>query len=340
MLLKKYLPQALYWVLFIGLFTVVFAKYEDRWEGTLWLNLVRLPFMIGIAYLAFHRNFNLAWLTPWVKFLLILLLIVASAFVSRFIFGRFVYPVYFKDGYTFIYLNFNALFNQAFVMTAGVAGYGTMVYLMEKSLWSKRREELLHEKKEAELNFYRAQVHPHFLFNTLNGIYAESLRPQGNVSVLILKLSELLRFMLYECNQDAIALKTELNVIENYIALEKIRYGDRLDVRFEIEPEINLDTEMPPLIFLGLVENAFKHGVSAQPAESSVLIRIQSISGELRCLVENTDFAEQKDHAGYQRGIGLQNIRRQLELIYGERFTLSHQRKNGIFITELHIPNS
>jgi len=338
MRLKQFLPQVLYWVLFIGLFTAVYASYDGRWIGTLLLNLIRLPFMLGIAYFAFHRNVGLRKLPNWIKFILTLLLMVTSAFISRFIFGRVVFPTFFRGDYSFEFLNFTALFNQAFVMTAGVAGYGTMVYLREKSVWSKRREELIHEKKEAELSFYRAQVHPHFLFNTLNGIYAESLRSEGNAPDLILKLSELLRFMLYECNRRTIALKTELQVVENYIALEKLRYGDRLDVRLEIEPELNVQTTIPPLIFLGLVENAFKHGVSAQPDESSVLIRIKSVDTELICLVENTDFAEQKDPTGYQRGIGLRNIRRQLELIYEDRFILSQRRENGMFITQLQIP--
>jgi len=338
MQLKQFYPQLLYWVFFIGLFTAVYASYDGEWVGTLLLNLIRLPFMAGIAYLAFHRNFNLPHLPNWIKIILILLSIVASAFLSRFIFGQTVFPVYFQGEYTFEFLNFSALFNQAFVMTAGVAGYGTMVYFLERSAWSQRREELIKEKKRAELNFFRAQVHPHFLFNTLNGIYAESLKESGKTPELILKLSDLLRFMLYECNRESIALRSEIKVIRDYMELEMLRYGKRLDVEFSLQAHLDQNLKIPPLIFLSLVENAFKHGVSAQMDRSYVKVSLLHSVNHLHFSVVNTAYTDQTDETGYQMGIGLSNVRRQLELIYGDHFGFSQKKENGIFKTELRIP--
>jgi len=330
--------QIIYWTLFVLLFTAVYASYDGRWLGTLLLNLIRLPFMLGIAYLAFHRNFHLPPLSMGIRIGFTLVLILGSALLSRLLFGKLVYPVFFQDGYSFQYWSFSSLFNQAFVISAGIAGYGSIVYFIEKSRWSKRREELINEKKTAELNFYRAQVHPHFLFNTLNGIYAESLKGEGRAPELILKLSDLLRFMLYECNRHYIPIKNELKVLEDYIALEKQRYGERLDLSLAVDPELNLETQIPPLIFLAFVENAFKHGVSAQPDESFIDITVKSEKDNILLTVKNTAYGDQSDKTGYQKGIGLNNIKRQLELIFEDRYSLIQENVNGIFKTELRIP--
>jgi len=330
--------QILYWTLFVLLFTAVYASYDGRWMGTFLLNLIRLPFMLGITYLAFHRNFHLPPLPMGIRVIMTLILIIGSALLSRLIFGKLVFPTYFAGDYSFSYWNLSSLINQAFVISAGVAGYGSIVYFIEKSKWSKRREELISEKKSAELNFYRAQVHPHFLFNTLNGIYAESLKSHGKASELILKLSDLLRFMLYECNRPYIPLRQEIKVLEDYVALEKLRYGERLDLSLTVDPELNGETQMPPLIFLAFVENAFKHGVSAQPDESFIDILVQGEKDDILLTVKNTAYTNQKDKTGFQEGIGLSNIKRQLELIFEDRYSLNQDNENGIFITELRIP--
>jgi hypothetical protein len=330
--------QIIYWTLFVLLFTAVYASYDGRWLGTLLLNLIRLPFMLGIAYLAFHRNFHLPPLPMGIRISLTIVLILGSALLSRLLFGTLVYPVFFQEGYTFEYWNFSALFNQAFVMSAGVAGYGSVVYFVEKSRWSKRREELINEKKTAELNFYRAQVHPHFLFNTLNGIYAESLKKDGSAPELILKLSDLLRFMLYECNRPYIPLRHELKVLQDYVALEKLRYGERLNLNLRADSRLDGETQIPPLIFLAFVENAFKHGVSSQPGESFIDILVEGEGSDLLLTVKNTAYTDQKDKTGYQEGIGLNNIKRQLELIFEDRYSLIQENENGVFKTELRIP--
>jgi len=294
--------------------------------------------MLGIAYLAFNRTFRLPSLPMGIRIGITLMLIIGSALLSRLLFGKLVYPFFFQDDYTFTFWSLSSLFSQAFVISAGVAGYGSLIYFVEKSKWSQRRDELISEKRTAELNFYRAQVHPHFLFNTLNGIYAESLKSNGNTSDLILKLSELLRFMLYDCNRDFIPLKSELKVLNDYVSLEKLRYGDRLEVGFSVDSSLDGETPIPPLIFLAFVENAFKHGVSAQPDDSFIDIRIEADKDDLLLKVKNTAYKNQMDKMGYQKGIGLRNINRQLELLFNERYSLMQNNENGIFKTELRIP--
>jgi two-component system, LytTR family, sensor kinase len=117
------------------------------------------------------------------------------------------------------------------------------------------------EKQEAELNFLRSQTNPHFLFNTLNNIYALSRDKSDLAPESILRLSQILRFMLYETNGDFIAIEQELKIISDYIALEKLRYDDTLRINFNHDIE-DMKQALPPLLLMPLVENAFKHGVS------------------------------------------------------------------------------
>ena len=331
----------LYWGIFISAFTLVYASYDGKYTGTLLLNLIRLPFMVLISFLLFSPYSRLSSFSQTVKVISFLLLIPASALLSRYLFGIWVFPHYFSGEYTFTFWNFSKLFNQILVITAGVSGFGTLTYLIEKSTWKANQRKLSEEKRRAELNFYKAQVHPHFLFNTLNGIYSESLKKSDTVPDLILKLSELLRFMLYECDKPLIPLSHELKVIRNYVELEQLRYGQRLIVKLNLPNALEARPWMiSPLIFLGFVENAFKHGVSAQPEDSFIEIDVELVYGMAALTVVNSKFENTPDTLGFKKGIGLENIKAQLDLIYPEKYSLIQQEKGNDFVTKLKIPLS
>jgi hypothetical protein len=330
-----------YWVIFVSVFTVVYASYDGRYLGTLSLNLIRLPFMVLISFLLFSAESRMSTFSQLAKVSAFLFLLVSAVLVSRFLFGQWVFPHFFSGDYTFNFWNASALFNQTLVIAAGVSGFGTVTYLIEKSKWNANRIRLAEEKRMAELNFYKAQVHPHFLFNTLNGIYSESLKKSKTVPDLILKLSELLRFMLYECDKPLIPLSNELKVIRNYVELEELRYGKRLNVKMKLPDanEISAYT-ISPLIFLGFVENAFKHGVSAQLKDSFIEIEVALNKGLASLIVINSKFENTPDSLGSKKGIGLENIKAQLDLIYPDRYTLIQNEKGNAFVTQLKIPLS
>jgi two-component system, LytTR family, sensor kinase len=181
-------------------------------------------------------------------------------------------------------------------------------------LKSKENEKnLVKEKLETELKFLRNQTNPHFLFNTLNNIYALSLKKSDDTPEVVLKLSKLLNFMLYESRKASISIGDELKILDDYIELERIRYNGRLEISFIREID-NESEQMAPLLLLSFVENAFKHGASESRFESYIHIDMKLQAGILNFSIENNkENCEKQQSTG---NIGLANVRRQLELMY------------------------
>jgi sensor histidine kinase YesM len=213
---------------------------------------------------------------------------------------------------------------------------GVVVAINQYRLYQRSKENqkgLEKEKLEAELKFLRTQTNPHFLFNTLNNIYALARKKSDLTADVVMKLSKLLRFMLYESRNDTISIAEELRILNDYIELEKIRYSDRLSIHFET----SIDDEaqpIAPLILLPFVENAFKHGASETRLETFIRIKAQLQSGHLIFIIENS-----KDENGERtitENIGLANVRRQLELMYPEH-TLEMENGKEQFKVTLNI---
>lgn len=186
---------------------------------------------------------------------------------------------------------------------------------MRQLEYKDREKELIREKMNTELQMLRNQINPHFLFNTLNNIYALTRKKSDKAPEVVMKLSELLSFMLYKSSVDTITLQEEIRVLEDYIELEKIRYNDRLTVSFTKQID-DPSQRIIPLLFLPLVENAFKHGVSESRFDSFVHIDLKLKDGFLNFSIENS--VEQKGTEIQYGNIGLYNTRRQLELTYHE----------------------
>lgn len=199
---------------------------------------------------------------------------------------------------------------------------------------SRRRErDLMKEKLGMELKFLRNQTNPHFLFNTLNNIYALALKNSDDTPGFVLKLSELLNFMLYESRKTTIDIGDEIKILEDYIELEKIRYNDRLEIIFTREID-NENEKIAPLLLLSFVENAFKHGASESRFESYIHIDIKMRSGRLRFAIENT--TEEFDRTVPNGNIGLANAKRQIELLYSD-YVFTVEDKKEIFKVDLMI---
>ena len=175
-----------------------------------------------------------------------------------------------------------------------------------------REKQLVEEKLQSELRFLRAQTNPHFLFNTLNNLYHLARKRSDSTPDAILKLSGMMRFMLYECSAPRIRLSQEVNVIRDYLDLERLRYGARLDVGFQVEADEE-SRLIAPLLLLPFVENAFKHGASESQGNTWVRIFLLLKNGELHFRVENAKDPSERMAA---EGIGLKNVKRQLELLY------------------------
>ena len=189
-------------------------------------------------------------------------------------------------------------------------------------------------KQAAELNYLKSQTNPHFLFNTLNNIYALALQKSDRTASSVMQLSKILRFMLYETNTPLIPIEKEVQIIQDYISLEKLRYDEQLTIRFDIDIQ-QPSTRIPPLLLIPLVENAFKHG-SAETIEAPfVQIRLTVYNDQLNFDVQNSTGDSSPDEP-IKENIGLSNIRRQLELLYTD-YKLAYKKEGTVFKAHLYL---
>jgi len=195
-------------------------------------------------------------------------------------------------------------------------------------------QQLRIEKQAAELNYLKSQTNPHFLFNTLNNIYALSRAKSDLAPESIMRLSKILRYMLYEAGGEYIAIEQELKIIDDYIALEKLRYDETLRVNFNYDVE-DMKQALPPLLLMPLAENAFKHGVSETRNRPYVTIHLSVKNRQLTFTVKNST-EDAYSEGQVKENIGLGNLRRQLELLYTS-YKLTINRGAGEFTAVLHI---
>jgi CRISPR/Cas system CSM-associated protein Csm2 small subunit len=284
---------------------------SSGYVGTIFL--VKVPLTYFFLYLI-DRASNIKRI--WVLISLAVISLVAATVAHRLLTTKVVLTYIYKDP-----ANAAMVFDIRRLIYAGidlVFIIGVAVAIKQYRLHRKsveREKGLVKEKMEAELKFLRNQTNPHFLFNTLNNIYALARKKSDQTADVVMKLSKLLRFMLYESHRNSITIAEELRVLSDYIELEKIRYNERLTVGFTrtIDNEIQ---PIAPLILLPFVENAFKHGASEARFNSFIYIDVQLEKGQLIFKIENS-----KDDDGEKKmmeNIGLTNVRRQLELMYPE----------------------
>ncbi|WP_165852081.1 sensor histidine kinase [Mucilaginibacter terrenus] len=200
-------------------------------------------------------------------------------------------------------------------------------------MWNERKRAAL----EAELTALKGQVHPHFLFNTLNNLYALSLNQSPRSPQLILGLSDILRYMLYECNTDEVPLEKEIFMMQQYVKLEKLRYEDRIDISFNISGDLQHKL-VAPLMILPFIENAFKHGASKQTGDSWIHIDINVRDGFFKLKVANSnpgkDAGQNSSEAGH---IGLKNVTKRLDLLYPGAYNLKIMDEEDTFLVVLAL---
>ncbi len=333
----------LYWLLngyvevFLSNSTFVDLPFWQRlWKG-FGARLTILPLEMGFAYYSMYiilpRYFK--GRSYW-KLLLEFLAVFTFVFaLYRLLIPYVIYPYIYLLPYP---ANTFDVWLPRYIYTAirfvSVTGMALTIKLLRIRFQQLEKEKhLMEEKLRNELRFLRSQTNPHFLFNTLNNVYALARKKSDQTAPVIMKLSKLLRFMLYECNQERITVEQEVQVIQDYLELEKLRYNNRLEIRFEKEIE-DPTTLLAPLLLLPLIENAFKHGTSETRFETFVHIRLQITNQQLFLHIENSRDEEQ-DKAG--DGIGLPNVYRQLALLYPKGHQLDIHRNKETFTVDLSI---
>ncbi|SFE18317.1 sensor histidine kinase [Spirosoma endophyticum] len=217
-----------------------------------------------------------------------------------------------------------------------IGGFAAAIKLVK--VWYLKQEayqQIEREKLQAELQLLKSQIHPHFLFNTLNNLYALTLSKSDQSPAVVLKLSELLRYMLYECNAPEVPLTKEIAFMRNYIGLEQLRYGDRLDMSVTISGDCE-GKLIAPLLLIPFLENAFKHGTSEQLEQAWMHVEVSVQTNVLKFKVINSR-EEHPHNDTYAGGIGLQNVQKRLQLLYTDRHELKIVAEEETFMIALTL---
>jgi LytS/YehU family sensor histidine kinase len=188
----------------------------------------------------------------------------------------------------------------------------------------------------SELQVLKAQLNPHFLFNTFNNLYVLSLQKSDKTPAAISKMSDLFHYILYECNSVEVAVSKEIKLIEDYIQLQQLRYAERLSINFEKDIE-NPDFMIPPMLLYTFIENCFKHGCSNDPGSPWIKLRIRVRNNSFYFEAENSNanatFRKKKSDGG----VGLANVKRRLELIYPNNHQLEIRKDDNLFYIRLEL---
>jgi sensor histidine kinase YesM len=215
----------------------------------------------------------------------------------------------------------------------------TMTLLFFKQWFEKERlaDKLEKLNIETELKYLKSQINPHFLFNSLNSVYALTLTKSEKAPEVVLKLSDILRYILYEGGEKSVGLKKEIEYLQNYLELEKIRYGNRLDANINIIGETS-GKEIAPMIFLPFVENSFKHGINSNIGNTFIHIKFVIEDHHLIFEIENNKPAQKLNESPeYQGGIGINNVKKRLNLLYPAKHSLVIDEEGNTFKVILKI---
>ncbi|MGM9510317.1 sensor histidine kinase [Larkinella sp. GY13] len=332
---KYALVHAGYWILITGFFLYEkrYLIYKASLSYFALCVVVRIGMLIGIAYLNLHYFLPRYLLKKrYARYFSMVLLSILGYLIFQ---GLFDYYLY---GYVL-----GPMHNSNWVETLSYNFFSTLWYLglmvaLKLSIdWYEQQrmlQRIVVEKLQAEVNFLRSQVNPHFLFNILNNLYALTLKKSELAPEMVLKLSEMMEYMLYDSDNAYVPLEKEISYLQNYIDLERIRYREYSDISLKIDGNTN-GQEIAPLLLLPLVENAIKHGVGKQAANARLHSTLYVNPSEVQFTVENSKpAASPKAEKG---GIGLDNLRKRLELLYPGRYTFQTEDRPESYKASLRI---
>lgn len=334
---RKVLGHFLFWV-GILLFYIFSSASRELFTLSAKTALFKLPILMLAAY-AFNY-----WQIPYYlkqkKHFIFILSMLFMIFILVLLFrltGYYYLDEYCVDGpYPLLSLEDFPLYMLSFHFPALIMYF----YKTNKEQEQERKKlyELEKEKTSTELKYLKAQLNPHFLFNTLNNLYSYVITKSPKAPGMVLQLSEILDYILYRSQQAFVPLTEEIHTIENYIALEQIKYGNRLIISFRKE-NLHKALEITPLLLLSIVENAFKHGVSGSITKPEVRISLEQLDNQIEYMVWNTKTTNINNNKtdNYKEGIGLVNIKRQLDLIYPKKHELVTEETDTFFNLKLTL---
>lgn len=331
--------HAIFWCGVLLFYTYFFGTQSDDIAYVLSFSLFLMPITIAVTYVSIYKLIP-DYLIKKKYFLFVIYsiytLIISSYLIVISVFYGLVYLS------NFVYDNMPPISRNLFFVSVAVYLVVIIVSafkLLKLNLKHAEKTKILETKiletqlklKEQELNYLKMQIHPHFLFNTLNTMYGFALKKADETPEMILKLSNLLDYLLYHIDKPFVLLKDDINHIEDYISLEKMRFNETLDISFKTE-NISDTTQIAPMLLLPFIENSFKHG-AIKNGLLKIKIRLLCHENRIHFEIENTT-SNSEDNS---KGIGLENLQKRLSLLYKDAYQLNIMNENDIFKVTLII---
>ncbi|MBT1707695.1 histidine kinase [Fulvivirgaceae bacterium PWU5] len=328
-----------FWCAYLSFFIYQFSSFRHREREVEMLEV--------FTQAGFHVAFNMA--VAYFNYFIVLPRFLKHKKTGRYLleffipfailtFGRVHLQRYLADGYTH---KAGYLYSTTFVVQVAATSLFVVIFvamlrfLQEWFEFESRKKAVENEKLISELNFLKEQINPHFLFNTLNNLYYLAYSQSPNTTEVIAKLSQMMRYMIYETNHADVPLMKEIEYMENYISLERLRLNGQIPIGFEVHGDVQ-NVRITPLIFITFLENAFKHGIGASPGDAWIKVSIRVSGNECTYTVENSNHAVTASEHG-KSGIGLQNVQRRLALSYPGRHTLTTEKSADRYTLTLKI---
>jgi sensor histidine kinase YesM len=298
--------------------------------------LINVVFYIVVVYI------NLLYLFPQYlkkgQYWTYLLLLVGVALLFTPLKLVFKYFLFSKNGsiQDDILNNLYAYFFSTFLV-AGLSTVGKI--MMDWIAENRKKSKVENESMQSELRFLKSQINPHFLFNTLNSLYALTLKKDDKAPDIVIKLSEMMRYMLYECNEPRVPLSKEINYLHNYLELERLRQRKGIDIQLKVNGNV-ADQMIAPLMLIPFLENSFKHGVNANIKDGFVVATLNVEPRGLHFILENSKGSVMPSQIHGNRpsgGIGLVNVRRRLDLLYPKKYDLNIRESPSTYAVHLDL---
>jgi two-component system, LytTR family, sensor histidine kinase AlgZ len=328
-----------FWCVYLSFFFYQISSWqkgpEIDWDRVFIVVANQLVFVLIISYLNYffllprflkRRN---AWIYFFEFVIPFAIIMFARIHAERFLI----------DGYTG---EKGYLYNPRFIVQVVMTNFFIVVFVsllkfvMEWLKLEARKKEVENEKLTAELNFLKAQINPHFLFNTLNNLYYLAYTKSENTTEVIAKLSQMMRYMIYDSNHPKVLLTKEIEYIESYISLERLRLNNQIPIEFTVDGNIGT-VLITPFILITFLENAFKHGVTSNNPNAWVKISLHIKGNECLYTVSNSKIASAQADNGGKSGIGLQNVHRRLALSYADQYELNVDDQPDTYTVQLKL---
>ena len=331
--------QILFWIGYFTFNTIRWGSFYSDYAYSFKSNLIEFPFHIALSYIFIFYLLPKLFNGKVVDFFTLLIIILGITLVLK-----FLVAYYFTSGDVMpefagitskIDLTYatSVILGEIYVITFVTAIKLAIDWIKQKEYLAETNEMLL----ENELKYLRSQIQPHFFFNTLNNLYSLTIDKSDKAPDLILKLSDLMKYFLYETGKEFQTLENEISHIKDYIEIEKLRYDENLKVNFNINSKTK-KVIVKPLILIPLVENAFKHGARNSKKNGYITIDLNATSNLLDFRIENSFEKPTKKIKAQIGGIGLTNLKKRLDLNYGpDFFNLDIIKEKNKYIAHLKI---